>query len=308
MVEGTALETRQGRKALEGSNPSLSAHRIRPRTDMRGRICYTIRMQSDPSKSLGPGNIGFLILAGVFFDVVSFVPFVNLITDFLAGVVVFPLWFWLSGVSYTKNKKLLASGAITLLFELVPFISVLPGWTFGVVFNIVMINRKAKRERLELEKAEAERSQAGAFASLRDQRTRTLDEDRRLNRAREVMRTGLVRPGEQNDPVIQDALQKRKERQRREEGMAAAGPELSEAQKDEMRRRNANQRGLDAYEALRMDPDRTPDSQAKLRRAEEIRDAAVPRVGELDDPALRAAYERRRGPDAPLERPRKEIA
>jgi hypothetical protein len=90
----------------------------------------------------------FLISTAVLFDaaqfLVAFIPFVDIVLDWLLGAFaacVFGVWFLVLGVNYFQGKKALAK-IITMfssvVIELVPIVDALPAITLGVVTLIFL--------------------------------------------------------------------------------------------------------------------------------------------------------------------------
>lgn len=93
------------------------------------------------SKTTGWLMIGTAIL----FDVIGLIPLIN-IAPAIANFVLFPIWFYTRGVTYTKNKSVLWWTAVTSVIGLVPFLSsVLPELTTGVVRNVLHVRKQDKK-------------------------------------------------------------------------------------------------------------------------------------------------------------------
>lgn len=258
-------------------------------------------MNGSESKKITPVNFGFMLLFAICFDVLSIIPFLNIVVNFVAAIC-FAIWYFFSGISFSKNKGILGRGGVTFIVEMIPFLSIFPTWILYVTINYISINRKASKDG-NAKKSLVDRR--NAFQQLRDQRTHTAAEIHRLNRAREVMRTGGILPGENRDPVIASALEEFKNRRRK--GTLRNSVEIVDeespvqktaSQKDEERRSDPRQKAINAEEALRMKVNRTPDEQLQLRRAEEISKSGNTKQGEIEtNPVYRAAYEKKTNPD-----------
>jgi hypothetical protein len=77
----------------------------------------------------------FMIFTGLFFDLVSLIPFANIIIVPIAHGV---FWYWFRGygIQYFDRKKMKSKIAATII-EFIPVISVIPAWTLIVVITLV---------------------------------------------------------------------------------------------------------------------------------------------------------------------------
>ncbi|MBI3305452.1 hypothetical protein HYZ80_03980 [Candidatus Parcubacteria bacterium] len=92
-----------------------------------------------PEPSIGLGEFMLMLFFAAFFDLVSLVPWLNLVTVFL-GNVTFGAWFWFKGLSF---KKLRLAFALESIIELVPFLSILPGF-LGLVITAYVVQRAGR--------------------------------------------------------------------------------------------------------------------------------------------------------------------
>ena len=86
---------------------------------------------------------GLMIAVAVVLDLISLIPFVNLISG-LAATLIFGLWFFFRGVGFV-NPRRIATWAAGLIVEAIPFLSILPGLTIAVTATIVMIKLEDKK-------------------------------------------------------------------------------------------------------------------------------------------------------------------
>ncbi len=84
-----------------------------------------------------------MICAALVFDLVSIIPFVNIIVDIIAWIF-FMMWFYLQGVSFSKNPHILGIAAGSFIIGAIPFLSILPEITAGVTANIVLTRMQEK--------------------------------------------------------------------------------------------------------------------------------------------------------------------
>lgn len=93
-------------------------------------------------KKIGLLNAGAMTVVAVLFDILSFIPYLNILTGILAWTI-FTIWFFILGFGFINIRRfgiMLAS----LATEVTPFASMLPTLTVGVVAMILMINWKSK--------------------------------------------------------------------------------------------------------------------------------------------------------------------
>lgn len=79
-----------------------------------------------------------MLLVASFFDLISLIPFVNIISSVIAWMI-FTVWFYFLGAGLLNTKKL-ATVSLSFLAELIPFVSMLPLITTGVFILIFMQN------------------------------------------------------------------------------------------------------------------------------------------------------------------------
>ena len=85
---------------------------------------------------------GLMIFTALIFDVLSIIPWVNIITD-IAAILLFGLWFMLLGVGF-MNPRRIATWATAGIIEAIPILSILPGITVGVAATIFMVKLEDK--------------------------------------------------------------------------------------------------------------------------------------------------------------------
>ena len=80
-------------------------------------------------------TVVLMIAVALFFDalqaLLTFI-FMGWLAGIFAGLT-FYLWFKIHGISFMKPKRLATFGG-TALIEIIPFLSVIPAWTFAVAY------------------------------------------------------------------------------------------------------------------------------------------------------------------------------
>ncbi len=89
-------------------------------------------------RKIGIITISSMIALALLFDAMSIIPIINLVSGFLAWLV-FATWFYLLGLGLANPQRMATMG-ISFLAEMIPFISMLPTITFGVVIIIALNN------------------------------------------------------------------------------------------------------------------------------------------------------------------------
>ena len=79
----------------------------------------------------------FMIAVAVIFDLLSLIPFVNIVVDVVA-ILTFGLWFAIKGLGFL-NPRRFATMMVTVIVEAVPALSVLPAFTASIIATILMI-------------------------------------------------------------------------------------------------------------------------------------------------------------------------
>lgn len=79
----------------------------------------------------------FLPMAALFFDLLSLIPFLNVIVAPIAWITV-TLWLYLEGVSPLSGRRLATIG-VSFIVGLIPILSMLPEITLAVVAIILMV-------------------------------------------------------------------------------------------------------------------------------------------------------------------------
>jgi|SRR3989344_2303774 len=90
-----------------------------------------------PVNRIGVVSIIAMVAIALPLDILSLIPFVNILTD-LVAVAIFGLWFYLLDVGFI-NPKLFGSALIGFVIELVPILSWLPGLTAAVIASIIIV-------------------------------------------------------------------------------------------------------------------------------------------------------------------------
>ncbi len=83
-----------------------------------------------------------LMIVALVFDILSLIPVVNWIV-WILNWIIFPLWFKLQGVSYIKGKRLALAG-LSSIIEIIPILSILPGYTVSMIFMIRNVRHEDK--------------------------------------------------------------------------------------------------------------------------------------------------------------------
>jgi len=94
-------------------------------------------MEEKHKKRIGNLTFGLMVALAIILDIISIIPGANIIVDIVAALV-FGLWFMLRGVGFV-NPRRFSVGIIAIIIELVPFLSILPGITAGVVITILSV-------------------------------------------------------------------------------------------------------------------------------------------------------------------------
>lgn len=84
-----------------------------------------------------------MIVVALFFDLLSLIPFLNIVVAFVAWCIFF-LWFFLVGASFNNHPETLAIAGGCFVFGLIPFFSAIPEITAGILANLLIIRIKEK--------------------------------------------------------------------------------------------------------------------------------------------------------------------
>jgi len=87
------------------------------------------------------GTFWAMIGVTLVFEFASLIPGVNFFSGILSSLV-FPIWFWLKGASYSKNKKLVTNFVVAFFIELIPVVSMLPATLFAVWRNARAVQKE----------------------------------------------------------------------------------------------------------------------------------------------------------------------
>jgi len=79
----------------------------------------------------------FMVAIAIIFDLISLIPFVNIVSELIAYAI-FGLWFYLLGVGF-MNPKRFAVAAVSAIIGFIPFLSMLPELTVAVIVVILMV-------------------------------------------------------------------------------------------------------------------------------------------------------------------------
>jgi hypothetical protein len=82
---------------------------------------------------IGIASMVMMPAVALFFDLISFIPFVGAL-----AWVVFTFWLHLLGVELWSARKFATMGTSTIM-ELIPVLSVLPTVTIGIIAIIIMV-------------------------------------------------------------------------------------------------------------------------------------------------------------------------
>ncbi len=106
--------------------------------------CVTLKSMANKVKhKIGIFSAMIMICTALVFDLLSIIPFINIIVDIIAWTI-FLLWFYLSGVSFSKHPHILGVAAGSFIIGAIPFLSILPEITAGVVTNIAITRMQEK--------------------------------------------------------------------------------------------------------------------------------------------------------------------
>jgi len=87
-------------------------------------------------------TFGFMIAVAIFYDVLSFIPGINLISE-IFGIGTFALWWYFSGIGLINTKKIV-TWATSGFVELIPAVSALPSFTAGVIITVLLTRAEEK--------------------------------------------------------------------------------------------------------------------------------------------------------------------
>lgn len=120
----------------------LQAERIRRARDeedikiMQEEIVAQEKIET--GRSVGKVTFMMMVTVSLTFDIIlgiiSLIPYVGWIINALISVVAFMtfyMWFRTKGIKFTSPRKMMALPA-GFLFELIPYLNILPGWTVAV--------------------------------------------------------------------------------------------------------------------------------------------------------------------------------
>lgn len=89
-------------------------------------------------RKIGVVTTTSIIALAILFDVISLIPIINIFSGLTAWLI-FSTWFYLLGFGLFNSRRIATTG-LSLLAEIIPFISSLPTITTGVVYIIFTIN------------------------------------------------------------------------------------------------------------------------------------------------------------------------
>ncbi len=93
--------------------------------------------EDKPQSRIDNITAGFMIAVAIIFDLLSLIPFVNIVVD-VAAVLLYGIWFAIKGVGFI-NPRRFATMMVTVIIEAIPAISFLPGFTIAIIVTILMI-------------------------------------------------------------------------------------------------------------------------------------------------------------------------
>ena len=81
--------------------------------------------------------VGIMVMMGIaiLFDLISFIPIVNIFSGFIAWSIFYAI-FYFKGISFTKNKQILATSIVAFVIGVIPGVSALPELTVAVALQI----------------------------------------------------------------------------------------------------------------------------------------------------------------------------
>ena len=85
---------------------------------------------------------GFMIAVAIVFDLISIIPFINILVDIVAWLV-FGFWFALLGVGFI-NPRRFAVMATSFIVGAIPVVSTLPELTVAIIVTILMVKSEDK--------------------------------------------------------------------------------------------------------------------------------------------------------------------
>lgn len=97
--------------------------------------------KKETGRSVGKTTFVMMLTVAIFCDVfislISLIPYIGWIINWLASFVIFLtffVWFKTKGIKYTSARKMAALPA-GFLIEMIPYVNLLPGWTVAVILN-----------------------------------------------------------------------------------------------------------------------------------------------------------------------------
>lgn len=97
-----------------------------------------------PKKRIDNITAAAMITIAIIFDLFSLIPIVNIITT-IAAWFIFITWFYMKGVGFI-NPKRFATAATSIIVELIPFLSMLPGLTLAIIVTIFMLRNEDRQK------------------------------------------------------------------------------------------------------------------------------------------------------------------
>lgn len=112
------------------------------------------------SKKFSTIGIMVMLCIAIIFDIISIIPLLNVFSGIIAWSIFYTI-FYFKGISFTKNKQIVATSAVAFVIGLIPGISAVPELTVAVALQIWGINKNASKdqvqESVELRKTRIER-------------------------------------------------------------------------------------------------------------------------------------------------------
>lgn len=108
------------------------------------------------SKKFSIAEILMLVGVACMFELVSLVPGLNIIINIVQWSFLFTV-FHFKGVSYIKNKNILATSGIAIVIGFIPVLSILPEFLVALALNIHKVNKNADKKSHSAKVAEASR-------------------------------------------------------------------------------------------------------------------------------------------------------
>jgi hypothetical protein len=98
-------------------------------------------MDDRPRERIKKSTAQLMIGTVILLDLISLIPGANWVSGF-GGIFIYPLWFLFHGIPFFKNPKILKGSIPVMLIEAIPFISIIPALSFGIIKTVLSIRKE----------------------------------------------------------------------------------------------------------------------------------------------------------------------